>query len=118
VQLEPSNPLRQRIADADQEKYLGIRAAKDWRNPYLIVRADGIEVVGVTSGRSPIAVDSVAAVLEGLPDSAWPYGLVVAIQDKGVVASETERLRIETNRNLLLGRLNELGVIVGFWPSA
>jgi hypothetical protein len=118
VQLQPSNPLSQRIPGADPKKYQGIRDAKDWRNPYLIVRADGIEVVGVTDGRRPLTVDAVTEILKGLPDSAWPYGLVVAIQDAGLVASESDGSRIEANRNLLLGRLTELGVIVGLWPSA
>jgi hypothetical protein len=117
VQLEPSNPLQRRIPGPDPKKYQGIRDAKDWRNPYLIVRPDGIEVVGVTDGGSPMTVDAVTAVLERLPDSAWPYGLVVAIQGNGRAVSESDRSRIETNRNLLLGRLNDLGVIVGFWPQ-
>ncbi|MFZ0742865.1 MAG: carboxypeptidase-like regulatory domain-containing protein [Terracidiphilus sp.] len=118
VQLEPANPLSQRIPGADPKKYQGIRDAKDWRNPYLIVQADGIKVVGVTAGGRSLTVDAVTAILEGLPDSAWPYGLVVAIQGNDSAVSESERSRIEANRNLLLGRLNELGVIVGFWPSA
>lgn len=118
VQLEPANQLRERISDGDPKKYRGIRDAKDWRNPYLIVRANGIEIVGMTSDGSPIAVESVAAALERLPDSAWPYGLVVAIQDNGIVAAESERARIDTNRKLLLRLLNDLGVEVGLWPSA
>lgn len=61
VQLEPSNPLRQRIPDADPKKYQGIHDAKDWRNPYLIIRSDGIEIVGVTDREAPIPIDSVAA---------------------------------------------------------
>lgn len=118
VQLEPANPLRERIPEADPKKYQGIRAAKDWRNPYLIVRADGIEIVGMTSDGSHIAVESLAAALESLPDSAWPYGLVVAIQGNGIVAGESDRARIDANQTLLLGLLNDLGVVVDAWPSA
>jgi hypothetical protein len=87
--------------------------AKDWENPYLIVRADGIEVVGAAGGGGPISIESVATVLESLPDPAWPYGLVVAVQDN--LPSETERLRIRGNLDPLLG---DLGVLVGFRPDA
>lgn len=118
VQLEPANSLRDRIPDPNPEEYQGIRDAKDWRNPYLIVRADGIEIVGMASNGSPIAIESVAAALERLPESAWPYGLVVAIQDNGIVAGESDRARIDANRELLVGLLNDLGVVVGFWPPA
>jgi hypothetical protein len=89
----------------------------DWRNPHLIVQADGIEIAETASGGSPIPVESVAAALEGLPDSAWPYGRVVAIQANYVGASKAERSRIEANRILLEPLLGDLGVVVGFRPS-
>ncbi|HEV2322516.1 MAG TPA: carboxypeptidase-like regulatory domain-containing protein [Terracidiphilus sp.] len=117
VQLEPANPLRARIPDADPKKYQGIQDAKDWRNPYLIVRPDGIIVSGASGGGRPIPVDAVPAALESLPNSAWPYGLVVAIQAMNPAASESERSRIEAIRGKLESRLGELGVTVGFRPS-
>jgi hypothetical protein len=117
VQLQPANRLRERIPDADPKKYQGIHDGKDWRNPCLIVRADGIVILGVTSHGNPIPVKAVAAALEILPDSAWPYGLVVAVQDNGIAASESERSQIGANRILLEPLLGELGVIAGFRPS-
>jgi len=109
--------LRRRIPKADPEKYRGVQDARDWKNPYLIVRVDGIEIVGKTSDKRAVPVDSVAGLLDRLPDSAWPYGLVVAVQESGVgpiaVASQ-----FEINRRKLLGVLNKLGVIVRLWPSA
>jgi hypothetical protein len=116
VKLEPANPLTGRIPSADRKKYQGILDGKDWRNPYLIVRTDGIEIAGTASGGSPIPVESVAAALEGLPDSSWPYGLVVAVQKNGVGASEAERSQIEANQMSLEPLLGELGVVVGFRP--
>jgi hypothetical protein len=57
-------------------------------------------------------------ILEALPDSAWPYGRVVAIQDIGAVSSEIQHSPVVEMRDQLSARLGELGVIVGFWPSA
>jgi hypothetical protein len=57
VQLEPANPLTARLPDADPKKYLGIQDEKDWMNPYLIVRADGIEIAGTASSGRPIPVE-------------------------------------------------------------
>ena len=116
VQLEPANPLAGRIPSADPKKYQGIHDGEDWRNPYLIVRADGIEIAGTASGGSPIPVGSVAAALEGLPDSAWPYGLVVAVQMNRDGTSEAEQSRIEANQMSLEPLLDELAVVVGFRP--
>lgn len=118
VELQPSNPLTQRIADADPKVYQGIRDGKSWRNPYLIIRADEIEVAGATGVKGPISVDDVTQFLEGLPVSAWPYGRVVAVQDSRVVRSEAEEPQIEANRDRLRKQLDDLGVIVNPWPSA
>jgi hypothetical protein len=94
-----------------------VQDAKDWKNPYLIVRRDGIEIVGMTTVGQAIPVDSVPGVLKGLPDSAWPYGLVVAVQDIGLV-SEGDPPRIEANRKRLLRLLKKLAIAVDLWPSA
>lgn len=113
VQLRSANPLRERIPDADPKKYPGFHDGKGWKNPCLLVQADGVVISGA-SDRNPIPVKAVAAALESLPDSAWPYGLVVAVADNA--ASEPERSRLDANRTLLEPLLGELGVIVGFRP--
>jgi hypothetical protein len=116
VQLEPANPLTGRIPRADPKKYQGIHDREHWRNAYLIIRADGIEIAGAASGGSPIPVESVAAALDGLPGSSWPYGLVVAVQKNGAGISEAERSRIEANQLSLEPVLGDPGVLVGFRP--
>lgn len=117
VLLDPANPLRARIPDADPRKYHDIRDAKDWKNPYLIVRPDGIIIFQASGGGNPIPVDSVPAALESLPDSAWAYGLVVAVQDNGIVGSQADESQIQANRNSLVRVLSQLGVMVDLWPS-
>jgi hypothetical protein len=91
---------------------------EDWKNPYLIVRRDGIEIAGITPVGLAIAVESVPRVLERLPDSAWPYGLIVVVHDIGILSGKTDLACIEVNRTKLLNLLKELGVAVDRWPSA
>lgn len=109
--------LQNRIPKPDPKKYHAVQDAKDWKNPYLIVRRDGVEIVVMTPVGQAIPVDSVPGVLKGLPDSAWPYGLVVAVQDIGLV-SEGDPPRIEANRKRLLVLLKKLAIAVDLWPSA
>lgn len=118
VKLEASNPITAQIPAADPKKYQGIHDGKDWRNPYLIVRAEGIEIVGVSDGRKPLTINAAVAILKELPPSAWPYGRVVAIQDIGIVTSENQHSQVVENRNTLNKRVGDLGVIVGLWPPA
>ena len=87
--------------------------AKDWKNPYLVVRRDGIEILGITEAGQGIPV---RAKLENLPDTAWPYGLVVARQDNSLRPEGDDSL-IEANRRALVRVLDRLGVTVDPWPS-
>ena len=58
-----------RIPAADHQKFKSIRDAKDWSNPYLVVCADGIEVISkaVPSGRKLVAPADLRRTLVGLP---------------------------------------------------
>ncbi len=115
---QTSRSLQDRIPKPDPKKYHLVRDATDWKNPYLIVRPGGIEIVGMTPVERAIPVESVQGVLERLPDSAWPYGLIVAVQDVGISSGKTDLPRIEANRTKLLTILRELGIAVDRWPSA
>ena len=114
---QTSQSPQSRIPKPDPKKWHAVRDAKDWKNPYLIVRRDGIEIVGMTAVGQAIPVDSVPGVLKGLPESAWPYGLVVAVQDIGL-RSQGDPQRIEANRKRLLTLLQKLGIAADLWPSA
>ena len=111
-------PLSFRIPKSDPKKYQGILDAKDWKNPQLIVRPNGIEVIGVTPAGSGIAVNSVLDALSHIPDSAWPYGLVVVISDIGLRGSKNENAPIHANRVKLLRLLKQHSIAVELWPSA
>jgi hypothetical protein len=64
-----------------------------------------------------IPIDSVPGGLSELPDSAWPYGPVVVVQDIGIV-SPGDPARIKANRKTLLALLKKLDIAVELSPSA
>jgi hypothetical protein len=115
---QASRNLQKRIPKSDHTEYDSVRDAQQWKNPYLIVRPEGIEIIGVTPIGQGLAVATVSGLLEKLPDSAWPYGLVAAVQDLGLRSGKTDSARIEANRIKLLDLLKELGITVERWPSA
>jgi hypothetical protein len=64
-----------------------------------------------------MSAGDVVAYLEKLPCIAWPYGLVVAVSENGVLAPGSDE-RIKRNREALVRFLEEAGVKVELWPSA
>jgi len=111
------SPLRGRIPKPDPAQYRQIRDGHDWKNPFLVVRPNGIEIIGVTPIEPGIPLQDVTKELEHLPSSAWPYGLVVAVVDVGL-GSREDWPKVQANRQKLLIILKRLGIAAELWPSA
>jgi hypothetical protein len=111
-------PLKSRIPPPDPNKYGSVRDARDWQNPYLMVQANGIDArpISPTTEAPTMSAVDVVAYLEKLPSMAWPYGLVVAVQENGVRAPGDDA-RIKRNIEELVRLLEKAGVKVDLWPS-
>jgi len=110
-----------RIPPPDLSKYKDVRDAEDWQNPYLVIRAEGVEVIlkGTSAERQVISCDELAIFLESLPDTAWPYGRVVAAQEIGIRRGDGKDARpIAENKARVERILASLDVKVDWWPSA
>jgi hypothetical protein len=107
----------QQIPPADPKKYQEVRADyRNWRNPYLIVRKDGVGLLDVANDQQHlIKLEDLTQALAQLPASAWPYGRVVAVQENGVRATGDDAL-IRKNRGIVLGTLEGLHVLVSLGP--
>lgn len=115
---QTSPPLLKRIPKADPKKYQNVRDGQEWQNPAMFVRPEGIEVIGVTARGQGVPAESVPEILERLPNSAWPYGLVVMVSDIGLQRSIQDKPKIQANRTKLLKILQQHGIAVELWPSA
>jgi hypothetical protein len=108
----------QQIPPADPQKYTGLRDLKAWRNPYLIVRADGVGLLDVSNNEQQIVnPDKLSEALARLPASAWPYGRVVAIQEIDAGISAEDKIKIRKNRALVAGTLESMQVLINWVPS-
>lgn len=69
--------------------------------------------------RQIISCDELAAQLESLPPTAWPYGRVVAAQEIGIRRADgTDGRPIAENKARVDRILTSLGVRVKWWASA
>jgi hypothetical protein len=112
-------PHKNRVPPPDPNKYVIVRDASDWQNPYLLVQANGIHVRPIsTATEAPtMSPGDVVAYLEKLPPIAWPYGLVVAVQENGL-RNPGDDVPLKRNREELVRLLEKAGIKVGLWPSA
>jgi hypothetical protein len=96
-----------------------MRDMKSWRNPYLIVRADGVGLLDVGNNEQQrIDPDKLSDALARLPVSAWPYGRVVAIQEISAAGSDEDKAKLRKNRALVAGALESMQVLINWVPSA
>jgi hypothetical protein len=109
----------QQIPPADAQKYGQLRDAKTWRNPFLIVKPDGFWLLDAGNNEEhPLKPDQVLSALAALPDSAWPYGRVVAVQEIANGKSDAERTALRKNRAILAGTLEGAKVLISWVPSS
>ncbi len=100
------------IPAPDPSKYPSISAMTDWKNPYLVVREDGIGFVDLSNREIHILKpEEIPAELVSLSSSAWPYGRVVLVTEAVPKnPSDQTKAELRKNRALLLGTLKELDV--------
>jgi len=109
----------QQIPPADPQKYSGTGDTKTWRNPYLMVKKDGIWLVDLANNEEHLVKsEQVLDALAALPSSAWPYGRVVAVQEIGGTGSEEDRIALRRNRAVLAGTLESAKVLINWLPAS
>jgi hypothetical protein len=112
TQLDP------RIPPPDPSRYKYNIAGKDWPNPSLIIRRDGVQLTAKATSieNKIVSLGELASVLTALPPSAWPYGKVVAVGEPGLRGPDHRF--IEENKAKTESVLNSLGVTIDWRPMA
>jgi hypothetical protein len=109
--------ILQAIPSADPAEYDHIQNTKNWRNPYLIIRADGVALYDAAdSAEIILKPEEVIGALAQLPRSNWPYGRVVAATELAA-ASDQEGIAIRRNKGLVGGLLEEAHVGIRWVPG-
>jgi hypothetical protein len=110
--------ILQALPAPDRAQYDRIQDMKQWRNPYLIVRADGVALYdSADSAEIILKPEEVLASLAKLPSSDWPYGRVVAAAEVGTRTSEQDGVAIRRNKGIIGGMLEEAHVAVKWVPT-
>lgn len=109
--------ILQAIPAATPAEYGQIRDMKTWRNPYLIVRSDGVALYDIAdSAEIILKPNELLPALAQLPRSDWPYGRVVAAAETGKT-SEQDRIAIRRNKGIIGGVLQGANIDVKWVPG-
>jgi hypothetical protein len=111
-----TTPLKKRIPTADPIKYRSVRDARGWQNPYLIVKATGIDILPIGADKNAQTTSPVGVVgyLEKLRCMAlWPC---LAVQEAGL-RNPGDDNQIKRNRDEVVRILRDAGVVVVLWPT-
>ena len=107
----------QAIPAANSAQYEQIQDMKKWRNPYLIVRAEGVTLYDAADNAEILLkTDEVLAALGKIPAANWPYGRVVAAAESGDRKTEQDAVAIRRNKGIIGGMLEGAHVAVKWVP--
>lgn len=125
-----------RIALPTKSRYVDVHEPGAWSNPFLSFDAQMINLRITLEDANPSQIgkggilrpsaarrqelqirqkDLVDALI-ALPESAWPYGRVVAIEESPL-ADKKARPAIRRQIEATIQQLNDLGVVVDEWPA-
>jgi hypothetical protein len=136
AQRDQQRAQLERIALPTKSRYVDVHEPGAWANPFLSFDAQWVNLrvtladantssIGQGGLLRPAAArrrelqirqqDLVEALI-ALPEGAWPYGRVVAIEESPL-ADKKMRPAIRRQIEAAIQQLNDLGVVVDEWPT-
>ncbi len=117
-------------------RYLAVKSLTTWQNPYLTVQGSFVTLhvtiadantttlgaggmlrpVGARRQDLQVRVADLASALNAVPESSWPYGRVVAIEEAHDAPSGALP-QLRRNMESAIKTLNDIGVVVYEWQE-
>jgi hypothetical protein len=119
-----------------KHRYLNVRSTDAWENPFLSVHRDSVTLRVIFPRQTASPVDAgtmlhpdaarkqelevrlsdLPEALSAIPDFAWPYGRVVAIEESPTAARQ-DRPQVRRNVEAAIRIVNDLDVVVDEWNA-
>jgi len=126
----------EQIPPPAKNRYMAVHTKESWGNPFLIVgkRTVSLRVMNPEPPQSnavpgnlmhppnarkrelDLRLSDLPEALAAIPESSWPYGRVVAVEED-VVQARADRIQVRRNVETTIQVLNDLGVVVYEWPG-
>jgi hypothetical protein len=119
------------ILPPSKNRYMAVRSFEAWENPYITVQPGMLELHVTLADDAPqsfgtggmlrpvgarrqvvnISFDKLGEAMAAVPQSCWPYGRVVAIEEAHNTPKAGEPV-VRRNMEATIGTLNDLGIEV------
>ncbi len=127
----------ERIPPPSKNRYMTVHGFESWENPYITVQPDMLTIHVLLADANPtsygvgnmlrplgarreelnVSPETLGQALSAIPQSAWPYGRVVAVEEAHKTPPKMEPL-IRRNLETTVGTLNDLGLVAYDLPEA
>ena len=125
------------IPPPSKTRYMAVKSLSSWENPYVTVQGGMVTLhvlmadantssMGLGGMLRPtgarrqdlnVRVEELTAALNAIPETSWPYGRVMAVEEAhGVPVSA--RPEVRRNMETVMKTLNDLGVVVYEWNES
>jgi hypothetical protein len=114
-----------------KSRFMAVHTAESWENPTITVQPGMLELrvtladpnpspIGAGGMLRPVAarqqelnisLDKLGEAVSAIPQSAWPYGRVVAMEEAAKTPRSAEP-QVRRNMEVAIGKLNNLGIVV------
>jgi hypothetical protein len=118
------------IPPPSKNRYMTVRTYESWENPYITVQAGMLTLhvlladanttnIGVGGIMRPVAarrqelnvsLDKLGEAVSAIPQSSWPYGRVIAVEEAHKTPASAEPA-VRRTMESTVGMLNDLGVV-------
>jgi hypothetical protein len=125
------------IPPPSKTRYMAVKSLTLWENPYLTVQGEMVtlHVVQADANKSDLGlggmlrpigarrqdlnvrVSDLPTALNAIPQSAWPYGRVIAVEEAHEIPVSA-RPEVRRNVERVIKTLNDLGVVVYEWSDS
>ncbi len=120
----------EQIPPPSKNRYMTVHSFDTWENPYITVQPDMLTIHIMLADQTPAAFgsggmlrptgarrqdvnvspDRLGEAMSAIPQSSWPYGRVVAVEEAHQTPGKQEPT-IRRNVETAVGTLNDLGIV-------
>jgi len=125
------------IPPPSKARYMAVKSLNLWQNPYLTVQGGMVTLhvmladantstlgeggllrpMGARRRDLNVRIGDLPAALNAIPESSWPYGRVVAVEEAHEVPVSA-RPQVRRNMETVVKTLNDLGIVIYDWSES